>query len=184
MAGILPPDEAAVTFAANVARLCAKGEVTVRVAARMLMSSVLLLASCTAERGEAVRPGMIAIGMGGTRVLWAEIADDPDEISFGLKHRTALEPDCGMLFVWDKDDERSFWMRDCLIDLDLAFLAADGTIINVQTMVVEPPGQTGFRHYRSEKPARYALEMASGWFAQKGIQPGAKLEGLPRKGRS
>jgi uncharacterized membrane protein (UPF0127 family) len=65
-------------------------------------------------------------------------------------------------------------MKNTLLPLTAAFVADDGTIVNLADM--KP--QTLDSHC-STKPVRYVLEMNQGWFAKKGIQPGAKLAGAP-----
>ena len=65
-----------------------------------------------------------------------------------------------------------FWMKNTLLPLTAAFVADDGSIVNLADM--QP--QTEDSHC-STKPVRYVLEMNQGWFAKRGIQAGAKLSG-------
>ena len=90
----------------------------------------------------------------------------------GLKHRTSLEPDSGMLFLFPGAKDRRFWMRDTLIPLDIAFLDDAGEVINIQhgRPGVERPG------YHSARPARFVLEMIEGWCAEAGLEPGGHIE--------
>src|SRR3712207_8837960 len=88
-----------------------------------------------------------------------EIADDPFEQSRGLMYRTALAEDRGMLFVYPDEEERSFWMRNTLIPLSIAFMDSEGRIVDIQDMKAlddDPP------HYVSAEPAKYALEVKIG----------------------
>ena len=105
--------------------------------------------------------------------LTAEIAATTDHRTTGLMHRFSLKPDHGMLFVFRESQPQAFWMRNTYIPLSIAFIAADGRIVSIDDM--KP--QTEDSHY-SKGPALYALEMRKGWFAQRGIGPGATVEGI------
>jgi len=110
----------------------------------------------------------------GTNVLTAEIAATDSTRQIGLMHRFSLAPDHGMLFVHDAPRMLSFWMRNTYVPLSIAFIDAKGRIINVEDMAPHDERLTW-----SAAPALYALEMKKGWFAQKGIGPGAEVKGLP-----
>jgi uncharacterized membrane protein (UPF0127 family) len=104
----------------------------------------------------------------------AEVAATPDQRSIGLMHRFSLKPDHGMLFVFERTEPLGFWMKNTFVALSIAFIAEDGRIINIEDM--KP--QTEHNH-SSKGPARYALEMRKGWFAERGIVPGAMVKGIP-----
>ena len=112
----------------------------------------------------------------GTHKLTAEIATTPDQRSVGLMNRFSLKPDHGMLFVFEKNEPLAFWMRNTYIPLSIAFIAPDGRIVNIEDM--KP--QTDESHW-SKGPALYALEMKKGWFAERGIGPGAIVKGIPAR---
>ena len=98
-----------------------------------------------------------------------EVADDMDEMAKGLMGRTALAEDAGMLFVYPEERELSFWMRDTLIPLSIAFMDGEGRIVDIQDMKAlddRPP------HYTSAEPARYALEVNKGFFDERGVEVG------------
>jgi uncharacterized membrane protein (UPF0127 family) len=102
-----------------------------------------------------------------------EIADSLAEQARGLMHRTALGEDRGMLFVYDSEEERSFWMRNTLIPLSIAFMDSGGRIVDIQDMEPlddEPPS------YVSAEPAQYALEVNQGFFEEHGIEVGDRAE--------
>ena len=105
--------------------------------------------------------------------LTAEIARTPDERSTGLMNRFSLKPDHGMLFVFERTEPLAFWMKNTYVPLSIAFIAEDGRIINIEDMAP----QTEDSHW-SKGPARYALEMKKGWFAERGIGPGAVVKGI------
>jgi uncharacterized membrane protein (UPF0127 family) len=110
----------------------------------------------------------------GTHKLTAEVATTPAQMQTGLMNRFSLKPDHGMLFVYERPQALSFWMRNTYIALSIAFISADGTILNIEDM--QP--QTDDPHW-SKGPALYALEMKKGWFAERGIVPGNTVKGIP-----
>ncbi len=96
-----------------------------------------------------------------------EIADTPAKRETGLMGRTALAADAGMLFVFDQDQPLSFWMKDTLIPLSIAFINSKGIIVDIQDM--QPLDETP---HHSVAPAKYALEVNQGFFRAQGIQVG------------
>ena len=102
----------------------------------------------------------------------AQVAGTPEQRQTGLMLRKDMPQHEGMIFVFDQPTEQCFWMKNTLLPLSAAFIADDGTIVNIEDM--KP--QTLDAHC-STKPVRYVLEMNKGWFAKKGIKAGAKLQG-------
>lgn len=105
--------------------------------------------------------------------LYAEIAHTPATRTRGLMYRLELAENSGMLFVFPKTNIYGMWMRNTFIPLSVAFLDEKGVILNIADMT---PLSTK-AHY-STKPAKYALEMNLGWFAEKRIKAGDRVEGL------
>ncbi len=110
----------------------------------------------------------------GIHIIRAEVANTEATRRDGLMFRKELPGNDGMLFVFEQPDVQCFWMRNTLLPLSIAFIADDGTIVNIEDMAP----QTEDPHC-AKKPVRYALEMAQGWFDQHGIKAGKKLDGLP-----
>ncbi len=110
----------------------------------------------------------------GTHVFQVEVASTPQQHQIGLMGRTRLESDAGMLFVFEQKATHCFWMRNTLIPLSIAFLADDGTIVDIQDM---RPQTLTFHCPRG--PVRYALEVPQGGFRSKGIQLGMRVSGGP-----
>ncbi len=104
----------------------------------------------------------------------AQVAQTPQERQIGLMHRQEMPTQEGMLFIFDQPGVQCFWMKNTLLPLTAAFVADDGTIVNLADM--KP--QTTDSHC-STKPVRYVLEMNQGWFGKKGIKAGFKLGGAP-----
>lgn len=119
-------------------------------------------------------PSVTIEASGGEEVeVQVEIADSPDEQAEGLMNRKKLGEDRGMLFVFPDEQVRSFWMKDTLIPLSIAYIGSDGRIIDLQDMRAlddQPP------HYVSAEPARYALEVNKGFFDERGVKVGDRAE--------
>jgi uncharacterized membrane protein (UPF0127 family) len=111
----------------------------------------------------------------GMHRIHAEVAADFGSRSRGLMFRESLAANAGMLFIFDEAQAHCMWMKNTLVPLSVAFLDERGVIINIAEMAP----QTENSHCAA-KPARYALEMNRGWFAARGIKPGAPIGGIPR----
>jgi uncharacterized membrane protein (UPF0127 family) len=110
----------------------------------------------------------------GMHQITAQVAQTDAQRAVGLMHRKDMPQHEGMLFVFEQPSQQCFWMRNTLLPLSIAFLADDGSIVNIAEM--KPLDETSTC---SEKPVRYALEMNKGWFSQRGLKPGFKLQGAP-----
>ena len=110
----------------------------------------------------------------GMHQIDAQVAMQPEQRQIGLMHRQEMPASEGMLFVFEQAGKQCFWMKNTLIPLTAAFVADDGTIVNLADMKPQVTDS-----HCSEKPVRYVLEMNAGWFAKKGIKAGTKLKGLP-----
>ena len=125
-------------------------------------------ATVTEEAGIEVR-FPVRIGPVATR---QRLAVTELEKARGLMATASLPEDEGMAFLYRDDTRMSFWMKGTLIDLDIAFVAADGTILEVRTMQA---GDTNTTSSASER-ARFAVEMAAGWFGRRGVKAGDKVD--------
>ena len=103
----------------------------------------------------------------GGHAVTAEVADNDQTRARGLMNRDSLAPDHGMLFVYPEEQTLSFWMRNTRIPLDIAFMDQEGVIVDIQHMQAESDDL-----HSSSRPAMYALEMASGWFAAHDVKVG------------
>jgi uncharacterized protein len=109
--------------------------------------------------------------------LTAEVASTPDDRATGLMNRFSLQPDHGMVFVFDRPQPLAFWMKNTYVPLSIAYVDANGKILNIEDM--QPQDESS--HW-SRGPALFAIEMRQGWFRAKGIVAGQVVKGLP--GRS
>jgi uncharacterized membrane protein (UPF0127 family) len=133
----------------------------------------LLALLCVAGMARAQMPEVV-LSVSGHK-LTAEVASTEASRTQGLMHRRILPADRGMLFVFPDVSRHAMWMMNTFIPLSVAFVDEGGTIINIEDM--KPHTQDS---HPSAKPAKYALEMNLGWFAKRGIKPGAKIEGIER----
>lgn len=108
----------------------------------------------------------------------AEVAATDQNRQTGLMQRKSMPAQRGMLFVFPQPNAYCMWMRNTLIPLSVAFLDAEGKIINIEDM--QP--QTEDNHC-AKKMASYALEMNLGWFAQRGLKAGTRLNGIEKAPR-
>ncbi len=108
----------------------------------------------------------------GAKPLRVEIVQNDEERMRGLMDREQLAEDQGMLFVFEEARVQSFWMRNTFIPLDIAFIDANGKIIDIQQM--EPLDET--KSYRSPGPVPYVLEVNAGWFERNGIKVGERVK--------
>jgi uncharacterized protein len=153
-----------------------------RLIIRWLIGSTLALTSLSFAQNNAPnapQPPLSTIKVkAGMFIVTAEVAKEPAERSMGLMFRQTMEPDHGMLFVFDRSDVHCFWMRNTLLPLSIAWLADDGTIVSIADMKPKTEDNncpTG--------PAKYALEMNQGWFKKKGLKVGSKLKSPPLFGQ-
>ncbi len=110
----------------------------------------------------------------GMHLIDAQVAQTSDQRTIGLMFRKEMPQHEGMLFVFEQASGLCFWMKNTVLPLTAAFVADDGTIVNLADM--KP--QTTDSHC-ALKPVRYVLEMNQGWFAKRGFKAGSKLGGPP-----
>lgn len=110
----------------------------------------------------------------GIHQIDTQVALTPEQHQIGLMYRTEMPQGEGMLFVFQNPGKQCFWMKNTVLPLTAAFVADDGSIVNLADM---KPQSTD--SHCSTKPVRYVLEMNQGWFAKRGIKPGMKLAGRP-----
>jgi uncharacterized membrane protein (UPF0127 family) len=108
----------------------------------------------------------------GMHMLDVQVAQTSEQRQIGLMFRKEMPQHEGMLFVFEQAATQCFWMRNTLIPLTAAFVADDGTIVNLADM--KPQSDDS---HCSTKPVRYVLEMNVGWFAKRQIKAGYQLGG-------
>jgi uncharacterized membrane protein (UPF0127 family) len=106
--------------------------------------------------------------------LTVEVAATEPQRMQGLMFRKKLGRDDGMLFIFEEPAYHSMWMKNTLIPLSVAFLDADGRILNILDMEPET-----LDTHTAAGPAIYAIETNKGWFAAHRVKAGDKVSGLP-----
>ncbi len=144
---------------------------------RLLTAAALTFAWLAAASAQQPQPALPTVKLSaGIHLITAEVAaSDPSRMR-GLMFRESLAPNHGMLFVFDHKAIHCMWMRNTLIPLSVAFVDDDGAIVNIEDM--NPRTETS---HCARRPVRFALEMERGWFARRGLGPGARLVGLPTR---
>jgi uncharacterized membrane protein (UPF0127 family) len=111
----------------------------------------------------------------GIHLIQAEVANTFETRMTGLMHRKKLGANSGMLFVFPDVGRHCMWMKNTFVPLSVAFIDERGLILNIADM--QPLDETS---HCANAPARFALEMNQGWFAAKGIKPGARISGIEK----
>ena len=143
-----------------------------RFAAMLMLMSVLIVAGC-----DETAPRYQQLTLAG-REFRLELALTHEQITRGLMYREHIPDDGGMLFVFPDIRMRGFWMKNCLVPIDVVFLDGHGFITAIHTMPPPDPGtpEDDLPSYSSLRPARFAIELAGGTAGRLGLQPGQKLD--------
>ena len=112
----------------------------------------------------------------GMHVLQVQVAQTPEQQQIGLMFRKTMPTNDGMLFIFDEPRQQCFWMKNTLLPLSVAFIADDGSVVNIDDMKPQTLDSNC-----STKPVRFVLEMNVGWFDKRGIKAGSKFSGQPFK---
>ncbi len=121
----------------------------------------------TTDPAESVKHLPTTLMMIKDRAFTLEVADDDEEQERGLMFRNSMPEDCGMIFIFLNEAPRGFWMKNTLIPLDIAYLAANGRVLNVLTMKARDEST-----YASAGPAQYAIELNAGTATRIGLKAG------------
>lgn len=143
------------------------------------------LVACAKEKGAADSGATAATATGapktvadffpikvGEKTVRMQLAVHPHEMQRGLMERRDLGRDDGMLFVYEKPQQMSFWMRNTPTALDIGFFGADGVLQEVYPL--HPFDERTVASRGAE--LKFALEVNQGWFRESGVKPGAQLD--------
>lgn len=120
------------------------------------------------DRGQLV----VRDAYGGVHPVEVEIADTTPSRTRGMMWRTSVPEATGMLFIFPREEEHNFWMRNTLVPLDMLFLDRAGQVVGIVAQA-EPQSLDSRTVGR---PSVYVLEMAGGWAEKAGVAPGARVE--------
>lgn len=143
-------------------------------AVRALPALLLLLACVNAKGPDAPAPAahvVVETSAGDRHVVRVELARTDDERARGLMWRERLDPDAGMLFLFEETAQHGFWMKNTLIPLDMIFIGEDGRIVGIVESAA--PQTTTLREV--DAPSRYVLEVNGGWSAAHGVRAGDRV---------
>ncbi|WP_317204284.1 DUF192 domain-containing protein [Janthinobacterium sp.] len=139
------------------------------------LSASAVLASAGAALAQNQQFGSTQLSAG-VNLIKAEVAASDAQREQGLMFREKMPANAGMVFVFDAPATQCMWMKNTLLPLSVAFIDAEGHIVNIEDM----QAQTLDSHCSKKAvPVRYALEMNLGWFKQKNIKPGTVIGNLP-----
>lgn len=124
----------------------------------VLAALIVLLAACRDSRPAVV----LSSKDGASALVFVEVADTPDTQSRGLMFRNHLDPDHGMVFLFDTEKDHSFWMKNTPIPLDMIFISRDGRIVGIHPNA-EP---FSLRPITVGNPSRVVLEVNGGFAAE------------------
>jgi len=139
--------------------------VLVRVGSWLIFFFLLFSFACCSQQKLPVQDILIERDGVEVALVKAEIARTKEERSKGLMHRKELPDGEGMLFIFERDEVLSFWMKNTLVPLSIAFIASDGRIIDIRDMYPHDENSV-----RSSRSLRYALEVPQGWFSRAGVK--------------
>ena len=149
--------------------------------ARILLLALCLilgLSACHPQNSDSSPFGLRVVQLKiADSTLFAEVADTPQTSANGLMFRDSLPEDHGMLFVFEKPETASFWMRNTKIPLSIAYIDSAGEILEIESL--KPLDETPVASASSK--VAFALEVNEGWFKRNGVSPGATIIGIPRR---
>jgi len=139
--------------------------------AKLLLFLVFFLSSFSCKALDKLEKRELVIeGKAGSVTLTAELALTPAQREQGLMYRKELKDGEGMLFIFQSDQVLSFWMKNTLIPLSIAYISHDGRILEIYDMQPQ-----NLNPVHSSRSVRYALEVPQGWFTRAGLAPGDRL---------
>jgi uncharacterized protein len=151
-------------------RSAARNRVAPRARRAGLLGALVAFAmGAGAQQPQSLPITTLSVGMHNIK---AQVAVTPEQRYTGLMFRREMPTHEGMLFVFEQPAPQCFWMRNTLLPLSIAFLADDGTVVNIADM--KPQSDDS---HCSSKPVRFALEMNQGWFVKRGVKPGTQIAG-------
>lgn len=139
---------------------------------KTLLATAALLIAATSASAQDVSFGRTRLSIG-INLITAEVAANDAQRQQGMMYRTSMGTNSGMIFVFDDVNSQCMWMKNTLIPLSVAFIDANGKIVNIEDMQPET-----LDSHCSKRPVKYALEMNLGWFAKRNIKPGTIVDGL------
>jgi uncharacterized membrane protein (UPF0127 family) len=137
----------------------------------LLAAAFLALPAAAQPQPTLPRSDLVIDTAKGPQHFTVELASSDESRARGLMFRQSMAPDAGMLFDFGQEQMASFWMRNTLIPLDMLFIKADGTILNIHQRAI-PHDESGID---SAGPVKAVLELNGGTVSRLGIRPGDRV---------
>ena len=143
-----------------------------------ILVSALLPTACGCQTGETEKLTIAG------QDFELEVVTTEAAIQRGFGGRESIPRNGGMLFVFPEAEKKRFWMKGCVVDIDIMFLSKLGRITAIHEMVTEPPRgenetqadyERRLKGYSSIATAQFAIELQSGRIAELGLKPGQKI---------
>jgi len=134
----------------------------------LLLAFVLIIPACT--QGQQT---LVIHSATSEHQVKVEVVKEPAEQARGLMYRSSLAKDSGMLFIFQREEPQSFWMKNTVIPLDMIFISRDLVIVDIATM--QPCASYPCPSYTSRQPAQYVLEVNAGYCRSRHIIIGDKV---------
>ncbi len=134
----------------------------------LALTALLFLVGCNQQPSTGLSTVTVQLG---NKTFTLEVADKTDTRAYGLMRRDSMPSDHGMLFVFDREQNLSFWMKDTRIPLDIVYVDAQGVVVSVKQMKPYDLGGTP-----SDGAVKYAIELNKDAAASAGIKPGMTLK--------
>ncbi|MGZ3745991.1 MAG: DUF192 domain-containing protein [Pseudobdellovibrionaceae bacterium] len=110
------------------------------------------------------------------KTISVELAKTQAQHERGLMFRKNLPENEGMLFVFNNEETRYFWMKDTFVDLSIGYFNKEKVLVDIQEMKATSVLESRPPSYPSALPAMYALEMKKGWFTKNKLKIGQKFQ--------
>lgn len=144
-----------------------------KLAIRILVAALSTASAAQAQSGQPQELPVVRLSAGMYNIN-AMLATTPQQRQIGLMFRKEMKPNDGMLFVFEREGQQCFWMRNTLIPLAVAFVDETGHIVNTAEM--QPLSDES---HCSAQPVRFVLEMNTGWFSKRNLKAGDRISGPP-----
>ncbi|HRK06388.1 MAG TPA: DUF192 domain-containing protein [Pseudobdellovibrionaceae bacterium] len=147
----------------------------------IVMLSACILAHAASAESKDQRPkfAKAEVRLAGQR-LRLEVADNDSKRAYGLMFVEKLEPNTGMIFIFESERTLSFWMKNTLIPLSIGYFDANRRFVNSHEMLPEVMGKLDLKSYPSTRPAQYAIELPAGWFLKHKLDSKSRFEWIKR----
>ncbi|MGI9013480.1 MAG: DUF192 domain-containing protein [Phycisphaerales bacterium] len=155
-----------------------------RIIAILLIAVVIVVMAVMQNAGSGGSSETATVTIAG-ETFTLDIAADTESIARGLMGVTHIEPDGGMIFVFAQNRFPRFWMKNCLMDIDLLYLDSQTKVVGMHRMTKEPPRadneseaayEERLPRYESDVAVRFAIELRAGSLDRLGITIGDRVE--------